>query len=211
MYPLRPSHRIPMAMMIPASTVPLTGQSESGYTEFTIGLTGTDTITAILLGTGWPTDMDITTGMYMSLDIGIPTGMDIAIDTPTGLFTLPDMSISVTFIHPAGCITYGIATDTPTGLSMLPGICITDTLMHPAMDITCAMGMSAGMDTFTIMRKGMVTIIGGVMPACGPCRIAIRRIPRTLPANRPAVWSARPTRQNTMAPATPSSGPNTFL
>ena len=73
------------------------GPSGLGSMVFATGLTGTDTITPILLGTGWPTGMPA--------DINMLTGMDIAIDTLTGLSMLPGMSITVTLMHPTGFIT----------------------------------------------------------------------------------------------------------
>ena len=72
------------------------GPSGLGSMVFPTGLT-TDTITPILLGTGWP--------IGMPADIIMLTVMDIATDTPTGLSMLPGRFITVMPMHPTGSIT----------------------------------------------------------------------------------------------------------
>jgi hypothetical protein len=91
MYPPRQIPRIMIDMVIQA-TAPPTGQSASDCVAYTIGLTGTDIITAILHGTGSRADMGITVGMDMFPGIVIPTSMGI--DTPTGIPMLPAMCMA---------------------------------------------------------------------------------------------------------------------
>ena len=93
------------------------------------------------------------------------------------------MCITVTFMPPAGCITYGMGIDTPTGLSMFRDMPITVTPMHPAI-LNCIMGMSASMDMLTIPQKAMFPIM------------------------RRAIM---PTRQSIIASATSSPGTDTLL
>ena len=152
---MRRSRRVPITTALATD-----GPSGLGSMVFAIGLTGTDTITPILLGTGWPIGMPADIIMLTVMDIATdtPTGLSmlpgicitvmlthpagfITYGMPTGLSMLPGPSITVTFMPPAGCITYGMGIDTPIGLSMLLGLCITVTLMHPTGSITYGMGI----------------------------------------------------------------------
>ena len=174
------------------------GPSGLGSMVFATGLTGTDTITPILLGTGWP--------IGMPADIIMLTVMDIATDTPTGLSMLPGLRITVMPMHPTGSITYGMDKDTPAGLSIYLGRSITVTPMHHALHINCTM------DMLTTLRTGMFPIMRrAIMPVCGPpCLIDIRHIPRILPP-RPTGGYTLPTRQSITVLAMLNPGPNTLL
>ena len=149
---------------------------------------------------------------------------------------LPGMCITVTFMHPAECITYGMGIDTPTGLSMYLGMPITVTFMHPTGCITYAMGIdtstglsmfpgrsitvtpmchalhiNCAMDMLTTLHKGMFPIMQrAIMPVCGPCLIDIGRIPRILPP-KPVGADTIPTRQSITVSAMLNPGPNTLL
>ena|GEM_PF-2043626 len=130
------------------------GPSGLGSMVFATGLTGTDTITPILLGTGWP--------IGMPADIIMLTVMDIATDTPTGLSMLPGLRITVMPMHPTGSITYGMGTDTPTGLSIYLGMPIIVMPMHPTGSITY--GMDKDTPTGLSMYLGMPIMVMPMHP-----------------------------------------------
>ena len=126
----------------------------------------------------------------------------------------PGIPITVTFMHPAECITYGMGIDTPTGLSMYLGMPITVTFMPPAGCITYGMGIDTpiGLSMFrdmpitvTPMHPAILNCIMGISASMDMLTIPQKAM---FPIMRRAIM---PVWQHIIGSATSSPGPNTLL